>query len=241
MNIDFNFEDLIAKDSDDFINHLVELSVKINKQEGYCVNNHKILSKRVYIDGIYIDEIKNEKVKKIYIPEAKIEYTVCNKISLKNEIKEIFNSELNAVAIDADELESTAASLAERLNLEHSDFNHITNDYYTKNQVDNLNEIIYVDKIFLVEQKEILFDSEYIEPDVFIEKTKDIDKHNFISHSYYLLIDEDSTTNEILVLKMIEFLLNKNIIDDLKAKLLIKRYNREIENEKKYSYRIVCI
>lgn len=240
MNI--NFEELIVCDGLDFVNCLYDIAEEIDEKENLCTNKHRILSKRVYRDGIEAYDVKKKSVNKIYVPGAKIEYTVNKREPLKEETKEILKSELLAVSLDFNEVDSTLKSLAERLDLEEEYFQHINNEREKTRQTNNLNEAIEKGYLFLVEKKEILFDSEYVEPDLFFEKTKDIEKYNFISYAYYLLEEDSATNNGILIVKMFEYLLDKKLIDETEAKLLIKRYNREVENfYRQHLYRNVSI
>lgn len=240
MNI--NFEELIVCDEMEFVDSLFEIAEEIDKKENLCTNKHKILSKRVYRDGIEAYDVKKKSVNKIYVPGAKIEYKVNKREPLKEETKEILKSELLAVSLDFKEVDSTLKSLAERLNLDEEYFQYINNEREKTRQTNNLNEAIEKGDLFLVEKKEILFDSEYVEPELFFEKTKDIEKYNFISYAYYLLEEDRATNDGVLIVKMFEYLLDKKLIDNTEAKLLIKRYNREVEMfYRQHLYRNVSI
>ena len=240
MNI--NFEELIICDEMEFVDSLFEIAEEIDKKENLCTNKHNILSKRVYRDGIEAYDIKKKSVKKVYVPEAKIEYTVNKREPLKEEAKEILKSELLAVSLDFKEVDSTLKQLAERLDLEEEHFQYINNEHEKTRQTNNLNEAINKGDLFLVERREIVFDSEYVEPELFFEKTKDIEKYDFISYAYYLLEEDNTTNNGVLIVKMFEHLLDKKLINDTEVKLLIKRYNREVERfYKQHLYRNVSI
>lgn len=234
-----NFEEMIISSEDDFVYDITKFSLDYAKEHSLFIKPHitPILVDLDLRDSIH--KLKDSNAKKVLIPNKTFRY-MRRKDSKKPEVlNEYLKEELETINLEQEATIKTIDKLNELLDVDEGLLENYKNDYYSKNQESDIQNLIKQESCFDFEIVRYEFENEIVDKEYFLDKIKDLKySDHALTKRIFLLEETDCSQNELYVLKMFEHSIEHGTIDKKEAEMLLKKYVNINKGYYKYSYRI---